>query len=84
VGSLYGPQYTFADEETQSHFTSYSLSSSVMRRNEQLTLLDDRFEQVMNLCALGCGHVRLVSCESIISLCLNYTFVLRMTVMTVI
>jgi protein LTV1 len=51
LGSLCGPQYTFADEETKSHFTNYSMSSSVMRRNEHLTLLDDRFEQVKTLCA---------------------------------
>ncbi|XP_076847904.1 protein LTV1 homolog [Brachyhypopomus gauderio] len=31
--------------ETKSRFTDYSLTSSVMRRNEQLTLLDDRFEK---------------------------------------
>ena len=35
----------FDDEETQSRFTDYSMSSSVIRRNEQLTLLDDRFEK---------------------------------------
>lgn len=46
VGSLNGPQYTFKDEETKSRFTEYSMSSSVMRRNEQLTLLDDKFEKV--------------------------------------
>ena len=34
------------DEETKSRFTEYSLTSSVMQRNEQLTLLDDRFEKV--------------------------------------
>lgn len=34
------------NEETKSRFTEYSLSSSVIRRNEQLTLLDDRFEKV--------------------------------------
>lgn len=34
------------DEETKSRFTEYSLTSSVMRRNEQLSLLDDRFEKV--------------------------------------
>ncbi|CAD7012308.1 unnamed protein product [Ceratitis capitata] len=34
----------FNDEETKSRFTEYSMSSSVIRRNEQLTLLDDRFE----------------------------------------
>lgn len=33
-------------EETKSRFTNYSLSSSVIRRNEGLTLLDDRFEKV--------------------------------------
>lgn len=35
----------FNDEETRSRFTEYSMSSSVIRRNEQLTLLDDRFEE---------------------------------------
>jgi len=35
----------FMDEETRSRFTSYSLTSSVIRRNEGLTLLDDRFEK---------------------------------------
>ena len=44
--SLNGPQYTFADEETKSRFTNYSMSSSVIRRNKELCLLDDRFEKV--------------------------------------
>lgn len=35
----------FDDVETGSRFTEYSMSSSVIRRNEQLTLLDDRFER---------------------------------------
>lgn len=35
----------FDGEETKSRFTEYSMSSSVIRRNEQLTLLDDRFEK---------------------------------------
>lgn len=35
----------FDGEETKSRFTEYSMSSSVLRRNEQLTLLDDRFEK---------------------------------------
>ncbi|XP_017106885.2 protein LTV1 homolog [Drosophila bipectinata] len=35
----------FDDEEVKSRFTEYSMSSSVIRRNEQLTLLDDRFEK---------------------------------------
>lgn len=46
VCSLNGPQYTFKEEETKSRFTEYSMSSSVIRRNEQLTLLDDKFEKV--------------------------------------
>ncbi|XP_078037900.1 LTV1 ribosome biogenesis factor [Augochlora pura] len=46
VCSLNGPQYTFREEETKSRFTEYSMSSSVMRRNEQLTLLDDKFEKM--------------------------------------
>ena len=33
-------------EETKSQFTNYSLTSSVIRRNNQLTLLDDKFERV--------------------------------------
>ncbi|XP_068606830.1 protein LTV1 homolog [Brachionichthys hirsutus] len=35
----------FMDEETKSRFTEYSLTSSVMRRNDQLSFLDDRFEK---------------------------------------
>jgi len=35
----------FDDEEVKSRFTEYSMSSSVIRRNEQLSLLDDRFEK---------------------------------------
>ncbi|KAF4075348.1 hypothetical protein AMELA_G00233620 [Ameiurus melas] len=38
-------RFMFMDCETKSRFTDYSLTSSVMRRNEQLTLLDDRFER---------------------------------------
>uniref|UniRef100_A0A665TU51 Protein LTV1 homolog n=1 Tax=Echeneis naucrates TaxID=173247 RepID=A0A665TU51_ECHNA len=40
-----GREFFFMDEETKSRFTEYSLTSSVMRRNEQLSLLDDRFEK---------------------------------------
>lgn len=47
ICSLDGPQYSFKDEETKSRFTDYSMSSSVIRRNDQLTLLDDRFEKVI-------------------------------------
>ncbi|GJQ82440.1 hypothetical protein Trydic_g11854 [Trypoxylus dichotomus] len=67
VCSLDGPQYSFKDEETKSRFTEYSMSSSVMRRNEQLTLLDNRFEKMYasydnnEIGALDCeeieGHV---------------------------
>lgn len=47
VGSLPGSLHSYSDEETKSRFTAYSMTSSVIRRNEQLTLLDDRFEKVM-------------------------------------
>jgi len=47
LGSL--PE-AFQDMETKSRFTDYSMSSSVIRRNEQLTLLDERFEQVGKFC----------------------------------
>uniref|UniRef100_S4RQR4 Protein LTV1 homolog n=1 Tax=Petromyzon marinus TaxID=7757 RepID=S4RQR4_PETMA len=40
-----GKECLFMDEETKTRFTDYSLTSSVMRRNDQLTLLDDRFEK---------------------------------------
>jgi len=44
VGSGFGD---FDDlEETKSRFTEYSMTSSVIRRNDQLTLLDDRFEKL--------------------------------------
>ncbi|XP_041356797.1 protein LTV1 homolog isoform X2 [Gigantopelta aegis] len=36
----------FDHEETKSRFTNYSMTSSVIRRNEGLTLLDDRFEKL--------------------------------------
>ncbi|XP_012214437.1 protein LTV1 homolog [Linepithema humile] len=49
VCSLKGPQYTFKEEETKSRFTEYSMSSSVMRRNEQLRLLDDKFEKMYSV-----------------------------------
>lgn len=40
-----GPMRSFNDEECKSRFTEYSMSSSVIRRNEQLALLDERFEK---------------------------------------
>ena len=35
----------FSDEETKSKFTTYSMSSSVIRRNAGLTNLDDQFDK---------------------------------------
>lgn len=35
------------NEETKSRFTDYSMSSSIIKRNENLKLLDDQFEQVI-------------------------------------
>lgn len=46
VPSLNGSEHTFDHEETKSRFTEYSMSSSVMRRNNQLTLVDERFEKM--------------------------------------
>lgn len=40
-----GRDFLFMEEETKSRFTEHSMTSSVIRRNEQLTLLDDRFEK---------------------------------------
>lgn len=40
------------NEDTKSRFTDYSMSSSIIRRNENLKLLDDKFEQVMFFCIL--------------------------------
>lgn len=67
VGSLKDSQFSFNDEETKSRFTQYSMSSSVIRRNQQLTLLDNRFEKMFagydenEIGALDCeeieGHV---------------------------
>lgn len=39
------PENFFWEEETKSRFTEYSMTSSVMRRNDQLTLHDERFEK---------------------------------------
>ena len=39
-------EQSFAEEETKSRFTNYSMTSSVIRRNDGLTLIDDRFEKV--------------------------------------
>ena len=53
-GSFDG-QHGFPDEETKSRFTSYSMTSSVIRRSEGLTLIDDRFEKVCTLFKLFFG-----------------------------
>ena len=37
----------FANEETKTRFTNYSMTSSIIRRTEGLKVLDDRFERVM-------------------------------------
>lgn len=34
-------------DETKSRFSQYSMSSSVIRRNQGLSLLDNRFERVL-------------------------------------
>lgn len=47
VHSLDG-KFSFSEEETKTKFTQYSMSSSVIRRNEQLTMLDDRFDKFMD------------------------------------
>nr|CAG4641818.1 EOG090X08PQ [Eurycercus lamellatus] len=54
-------------DDNKSRFTEYSMTSSVIRRNAQLSLLDDRFEQLMaqyddeEMGALDCeeieGHI---------------------------
>ncbi|KAM8945555.1 protein LTV1 homolog [Pelodytes ibericus] len=45
MGSGNAKEFLFMKEETKSRFTDYSITSSVMRRNEQLSLLDERFEK---------------------------------------
>ena len=47
-----GSDSEFSDDddvlERQTKYTGFSVSSSVMHRNPQLTLLDDRFDKVKN------------------------------------
>lgn len=69
----------FDDEETKSRFTEYSMSSSVIRRNQQLSLLDDRFEKFFenydepDIGALDCeeieGHIELD--DNLLSQCMT-------------
>ncbi|XP_023018855.2 LTV1 ribosome biogenesis factor [Leptinotarsa decemlineata] len=71
VCSLPGSDFSFEQEETKSRFTNYSMTSSVIRRNEQLSLLDAKFEKMfagyedIEIGALDCeeieGHVPLSS-----------------------
>nr|CAG4637137.1 EOG090X08PQ [Ceriodaphnia reticulata]SVE73027.1 EOG090X08PQ [Ceriodaphnia reticulata] len=61
------------NDDNKSRFTEYSMTSSVIRRNAQLSLLDDRFEQLMaqydddEMGALDCeeieGHISLQDTE---------------------
>jgi len=39
---------SWSGEETGTKFTNYSMSSSVIRRNQQLALLDDKFDKFMD------------------------------------
>uniref|UniRef100_A0A1L8DD15 Protein LTV1 homolog n=1 Tax=Nyssomyia neivai TaxID=330878 RepID=A0A1L8DD15_9DIPT len=61
----------FDGEETKSRFTEYSISSSVMRRNEQLTLLDDRFEKFME--NYDESEIGALECEDLEGGDFNYT-----------
>nr|CAH0112647.1 unnamed protein product [Daphnia galeata] len=69
------------NDDTKSRFTEYSMTSSVIRRNAQLSLLDDRFEQMMaqyddeEMGALDCeeieGHITLQD-EEVLKLAAAY------------
>ncbi|XP_057653775.1 protein LTV1 homolog [Diorhabda carinulata] len=66
----------FEKEETKSRFTEYSVTSSVIRRNEQLSLLDERFEKMFvgyddqEIGALDCEEIEgEVSADDIIARC---------------
>lgn len=37
------------NEDTKSRFTDYSMSSSIIRRNDNLKLIDDQFEKVLKV-----------------------------------
>ena len=54
LGSLDAPPFPrpFLDEEeTRSHFTNYSLTSSVLPRKDHLNTLDDCFEEKVSVFA---------------------------------
>lgn len=73
-----GPLRMHTSEETKSRFTEYSMSSSVIRRNEQLELLDERFEKFFenydepDIGPLDCeeieGHVEIT--DDLVSQCM--------------
>lgn len=54
VGSM--PSFS-DDDDAKTRFTNYSMSSSVIRRNQGLTLVDEKFEQV----SVVCGVILLVA-----------------------
>lgn len=54
VNDFDDPNEMFADEETKSRFTEYSMSSSVLPRNKGLRQLDDHFEKVTYLDSSTC------------------------------
>merc|ERR1712173_228625 len=68
LGDLDG--FMFANEETRSRFTAYSMSSSVLSRNKHLRLVDDKFEEFMaeyddeNLGGLECDEIEGSKTES--------------------
>ncbi|XP_063388030.1 protein LTV1 homolog [Cydia fagiglandana] len=57
------PAWDRGQHDTRSRFSQYSMSSSVIRRNQGLTLLDDRFEKMFSeyddteLGALDCEEI---------------------------
>lgn len=64
VGSLDGRgPCPFEEEETRSRFTDYSMSSSVMRRNQGLSLLDQRFEKMFE--SYDDNEIGALDCEEI-------------------
>uniref|UniRef100_A0A6P7G8C5 Protein LTV1 homolog n=1 Tax=Diabrotica virgifera virgifera TaxID=50390 RepID=A0A6P7G8C5_DIAVI len=78
VNSLLGSDASFEKEETKSRFTNYSVTSSVMRRNDQLSLLDERFEKMFvgydenEIGALDCEEIEGdVSADDILQRCVN-------------
>lgn len=67
-------EFLFTDEETKSRFTEHSLTSSVMRRNEQLSLLDDRFEKVSVCHVRGSSGSGVPSSSSLLKASLWFQF----------